>query len=640
MAPRTEVAVDLVTKLKDKGFKDLQKNTKSSEKALAALGKKLATVFGAAALTKFAKDSVKAFIADEKAAKSLTRTIGNLGLAFEDARVKKFIADLEKTSGVLDDSLRPAFQKLITTTGSVAKSQELLKLALDVSAGSGIDLVTVASDLSRAYVGSTKGLKKYSLGLTDAELKSKSFTDIQKILNDQFSGQNATRLDTYQGKVDQLNIAFENFKETIGRDLITALERVSGDQGVGGTTNAMDKLADSIGDAIVGTGELIASIKNLDVSKFRTIIDDINLLSFTNPYGLLTDVVTGLGKDVKTAPRPFSQGMSVTGATDFYDKLERERIAREKAAAAREKKIEQDRLRREKALAAEKKRTAEIERLRSAIQFRFDIDAINLQAALRRDISNTDRERVLQLSALKIADFQSDEEAIKTLQAATQGRYDDAMNREKVLQLLTAAGFANTKAAIDALAALKPDVKFTDNLDDVIARLKALIEGKYTINIGATITVPPIPAPGNSSTGIGPGSTFNPGGVRKGDESSGGPISIPGPIIKPPGVNLPGEIGGEPSSVFPKPFIPDTGNFRYRDETDTSYLKLINDLTNVPSNFDPGRFRMRDQGDVINVTVNVSGNVTTESDLVAAITDQLYQNQKTGIGLLYSSTEI
>ncbi len=42
----------------------------------------------------------------------------------------------------------------------------------------------------------------------------------------------------------------------------------------------------------------------------------------------------------------------------------------------------------------------------------------------------------------------------------------------------------------------------------------------------------------------------------------------------------------------------------------------------------------------VNVTVNVSGNVTTEQDLVETITDQLYQYQKSGKGLLYSSVAI
>ena len=206
MAPRTEVAVDLVTRLKDKGFKDLKKQSKSTEEQLASLGKKLAGFFSVAAIAQFSKQSIKAFLSDEKAAKSLTRTLGNLGLAFQDKGVKLFISDLEKTSGVVDDQLRPAFSSLLTTTRSVAKSQELLTLALDVSAGSGEAVTQVANDLARAYVGSTKGLKKYNLGLTDAQLKSKSFAEIQALLNKQFAGQNVSRLDTYQGKVDILSV--------------------------------------------------------------------------------------------------------------------------------------------------------------------------------------------------------------------------------------------------------------------------------------------------------------------------------------------------------------------------------------------------------------------------------------------------
>ena len=646
MAPRTEVAVDLVTKLKDKGFKDLQKNAKGSEKAIAALGKKLGTVFGAAALAKFAKDSVKAFIADEKAAKSLTRAIGNLGLAFEDARVKKFISDLEKTSGVTDDTLRPAFQKLIQTTGSVTKSQELLKLALDLSADGSVDLVTAASDLSRAYVGSTKGLKKYSLGLTDAELKGKSFAEIQKLLNERFSGQNAARLETYQGKLDLLNVSYENFKETIGRDLITALERVSGDQGVGGTTTAIDKLGKEIGDAIVGTGELIRIIKELDVSKFKSIIDDINLLSFTNPYGLLNDVIRGLGNEVKTAPKPFSVGMSVTGATDFYDKIERARKKAEEEAARRAAKIEADRIKREKQAQAEKKRTAEIERLKSAIQFRFDIDAINLQAALRRNISASDRERVLQLSALKISDYQNDEEAIKTLQAATQGRYDDAMNLEKMLQLLTTAGFANSKAAIDALAAMKPDIKFTDNLDSVISRLKALIEGKYSVNIGVNtgglgtttgIGGTTITSKGTTPTITGPNPAITNIGKRVGDTLDAIDEAFFGSIKSP-----------APTSLGPNPAISNIAK-RVGDTLDTIDTALLNPVVTpaaVAANPAISNLSKR-VGDTVDfgigaqaasptviVNVTVEGSLLSQQDLVSAVTDAVYETQRTGNPIL------
>jgi hypothetical protein len=79
-------------------------------------------------------------------------------------------------------------QTLLTTTGSLVNSQKMLAQAVEISRGSGVELSTVVQDLNNAFVGNTKGLKKYNLGLTQAELKVASFADIQKKLNDQFSG--------------------------------------------------------------------------------------------------------------------------------------------------------------------------------------------------------------------------------------------------------------------------------------------------------------------------------------------------------------------------------------------------------------------------------------------------------------------
>jgi hypothetical protein len=228
------------------------------------------------------------------------------------------------------------------------------------------------------------------------------------------------------------------------------------------------------------------------------------------------------------------------------------------------------------------------------------------------------------------------------------------MNLEKVLQLLKTAGFANDKTAIEALAALKPDIKFTDNLDDIIAKLKAIIEGKYSISIGATITVPNIPTPGGSSNSGGLPPTFDPGGFRKKDEDTSKDLLPPTPpVIRPPYIDLPGEIGGEP---FKRPFVPDLGSFRFFEENEDSYLRNLYDKTSVPSNFDvsssryfeetgrsargmatpsffdPAGFRARDEGVTINV--NVQGSVVAQNDLVAAVTDAVYATQRTGNNIL------
>jgi hypothetical protein len=281
------------------------------------------------------------------------------------------------------------------------------------------------------------------------------------------------------------------------------------------------------------------------------------------------------------------------------------------------------------------KKAIEDNRQRNALSYKFDIEAINQQAALRRNLSASDKDRLLQLIALKTSDYQDDEQAIKTLKAATEGRYTEAMALEQMYALLKAAGFAQDKDAIAALTALNHKIKFTDNLDDIIDKLKKIIEGKYTISIKAALETSTIPEPGISAGGIGPESTFDPAAVRKGDERSGGPLVSPPPVIvRPPTVTLPGEIGGEPFGVQPRSFIPDTGNFRFFDENNTSYLRLLNDQTSVPSNFDPARFRMRENG--VTVNVNVSGSVISQNDLVAAVTDAVYQSQRTGNPLLLS----
>ena len=189
-------------------------------------------------------------------------------------------------------------------------------------------------------------------------------------------------------------------------------------------------------------------------------------------------------------------------------------------------------------------------------------------------------------------------------------------------------------------------------LEDIKKALKALIEGKYTINIGATITMPAIP-------GITGGGTVtakpDPARVRKYDEDTSKDLPVVPPVIRPPLIKLPGEQAGEP---FKRPFVPDLGSFRFFDENESSSLRNLFDDTSVPSNFDvasarffeqtgrsadarsiatpsffdPAGFRARDEGVTINV--NVQGSVVAQNDLVAAVTDAVYATQRTGNNIL------
>ena len=634
MADRREVSVDLITRLKDQGLKDLRKQSSSSEKALAALGKKLAAVFSVTALAKFTKDSIKAFTEDEKAAKTLSKTLDNLGLAFDDIRVKSFISDLERASGILDDSLRPAFQNLIRTTGSVTKSQELLTLALDVSAGSSVDLVTVAQDLSRAYVGNTRGLKKYNLGLTDAELKGKKFTQVQELLNKQFTGQNAARLDTYEGKLAQLRVGFENFQETIGKSLVDALSNATGEQGVGGLVKSLEDAGRQIANLIGFIDILTSKLNNIPGN-------GEDLFNFFKPsnlpvIGAYIDLIDKYMEARKLEPKPFTDPMSVTAATDYYDKIERARKKAEEAAAKRAAELQKKLIAAQKKADADKKRSAEIERLRNALTYKFDIDAINQQAALRRNISASDKDRLLQLIALKVSDYQTDEEAIKTLTAATTGKYTQAMALEQMLQLLKLAGYAADKKAVEDLTKLDPKITFKDNLDEVITKLKKIIEDKYTINID--VKIPEIKVPGapyvapdrNVPSGVGGvGSGFTGGGVIPISPRGGGFTLIP-PGIPPSAFEKPGMIveGFDNKLINPQLNFAAVGGGVFETQTTTGGGLLSFDA------FDATPFSRGGRGGDVIVNVNAAGSIISQNDLVAAVTDAVYQTQRTGNALL------
>jgi hypothetical protein len=224
-------------------FKKADKDILGLNAGVKKLAKAYIGLAGAQKAFAYASSSVKAFVQDDKAARQLSKTVGNLGLAYEATNVENFIQGLEKTYHINDDFLRPSFAKLIQVTQSYTKSKELLTTAINASAGAGVDLTTTVQDLSQAYVGNLRGLRKYNLGLTQAELSTMSFQQIQDKLNATFTGQGALAADTYAGKMDALAIASNNAKEIIGKGLVDAISTAFGGGEIDKATANMEKMA-------------------------------------------------------------------------------------------------------------------------------------------------------------------------------------------------------------------------------------------------------------------------------------------------------------------------------------------------------------------------------------------------------------
>lgn len=194
-------------------------------------GKKAGLAFaaaGAAAVAyagKLAIDGVKSAIADAAAQEKLALTLKNVTGATEAqiAATEDYITKTSLAFGVTDDELRPSLERLSRATGDLQKAQELQTVAIDVAAGSGKSLEAVTNAMAKAAEGNTASLAKLGIGLSSAELKTMSMEQITAKLADTFENQAATKADTFQGKMDRLQIAFDEGKETVGAYILTAI---------------------------------------------------------------------------------------------------------------------------------------------------------------------------------------------------------------------------------------------------------------------------------------------------------------------------------------------------------------------------------------------------------------------------------
>jgi hypothetical protein len=378
-----------------KGFKQAETAINKLEKGVKSLAKTFGLAFGTAAVVSFGKASLKAFQEDEAAALRLSRAVENLGIGFANPAISKFIADLEKTAGITDDVLRPAFQSLLTTTGSLIQSQKLLNDAITISRASGIDLATVSEDLAKGYVGSTKALAKYNTGLTKTELSTKSFSEILGILLTKSAGAANDYLDTTAYQMDILGVATGNASEILGGGLVDAFAAIGGGTEASDAATAIEAIASAIAKVTVATGKTIGTIPTL-LANLKKLGKDI-FLGFA-----------GAQAGIKLTPTPTPT--KPTKTPEELSKIEQ---------AKRLAKLEADAAKRAKLLAAMQTKSlkAEQDKAKLAKAARLlELKQINIAAALRGKISEEEKIRLQLLSAIEDKNADKAEELAKKLE--------------------------------------------------------------------------------------------------------------------------------------------------------------------------------------------------------------------------------
>lgn len=261
------------------------KGVKEAEDKLSSLGKRAGKAFKALGLAATAAGgavaaglgaAVKAAVEDEQAQVKLALAIKNASGASDDQvkSIEGMISKMALATGVADDKLRPAYQKLITATGDVERANKLLAVATDASAATSKDLESVAVALAKAENGQYAALKKlgipmgenitalqdqlkfskavakaqneynYALENEGPEEQAKALAKLEEAqakLNDvtkagadyvldidaKFKGAAETAANTTAGRFERLKVTMGEIAETAGSALLPALNKVT-----------------------------------------------------------------------------------------------------------------------------------------------------------------------------------------------------------------------------------------------------------------------------------------------------------------------------------------------------------------------------------------------------------------------------
>ena len=396
------LVVSAVAKWNGSALKKGERQLTQFQKTTNMLAKSFAGAFAVRKVVQFGKASVQAFASDEKAAKSLSIALQNTGNGFATIATEGFIARMQDTYKVLDDELRPAFQTLLTATGSITKAQEGLQLALDVSAGTTKDLASVSAALAKGYSGQTTALSRLGAGLDKATLKTGDMEKILAVLSARFSGQALGSLDTYAKKMDALSVAAANSKEIIGKGLLDSISALGSADGLTKATMEMEKFAQSSADALLGLSTLLGRLKNSAIG---------GAVSGAFSSFMNSGVLAKIGKEERLKNAPYSStAMYFTPETAERAKL----IATLKKGNATEK----EKARLAALELAEKKKQSELD----ALKKKFDVDRINLETALANSKDEAEKARIRSLLTIMDDDANSAAKRLAELDKANMAR--------------------------------------------------------------------------------------------------------------------------------------------------------------------------------------------------------------------------
>jgi len=597
MALSQNVVINFLTKFDKKGLERATKELKGFDKVVATAGfrlkgfAKVGAIGAAVGLVALARSSTKAALAQEMLDKSVEQSLSSINDLGSVAAVKTLITDLQTATNITEDQLTPALNGLIISTGNLGKAQDLLSIAIDTSKGSGIDLLTVTDALGKANRGQFRALGNLGLGFNAVTAEEMGLAEITDYLTLKFGGAAKRATETFGSKLDDLKISAGEAQENLGQGFITAAEIIIGSSDATDVFGAkLELLGLNGGYIVIALADKVNKIQEAFSGLSKKINSDPILKFFFGSaksipvLGGWIEGFRGLAEDGKRIAET---------SKETVEQTEEQKAAAAKLAALQAKfdKFAAAALDKQKKLTKEKAAQAALDKKKAELESMFDIDKINLQAALSRKLSGEDEIRVKLLQ--KLAD-------------GTKAAIDEALKYADVLKVIEDGKITTAEVemlakkwgmtTVEVLLYLQQLFIANEELRKMLGLMDELSKKKFPTPAGATMFDPgyftnlgqqlvgTLGYTGMSAAEISAERYKESGAGRRGI-----PFMAEGGVVSKPTIAMIGEAGAE--AVIPLD-------------------------------------RMGSMG--TKVTVNVAGSVISEGQLQSVIQDVLYNLNRTG----------
>jgi hypothetical protein len=201
------IILPIATKFNDAGIKKAQSSFGGLGKSIKGLAGVAGLAIGIGSVVSLLKESTMAAAADIKSQKLLALQLRTTTKATDAqiASTEDFVSKLSMATGVMDDNLRPSLANAVRGTGSLAKGQKLLAIAMDGATASGKPVDAVLNALIKAENGNTTALYKLAPQLRKTKGNLDDYAESVK-------GAAEAGADPF----DRFNVTMDSLKEKLG----------------------------------------------------------------------------------------------------------------------------------------------------------------------------------------------------------------------------------------------------------------------------------------------------------------------------------------------------------------------------------------------------------------------------------------